>query len=55
MPKVAFTDDTTKLWYTLNNWTRSIEIMYKCDNHPEILTRVYFPFNPAVSQVMPDI
>ena len=50
MPKVTFTDEMTKLWYHLDDWTRNIEIMYKSDNHPEILTRVYFPFNPAVSQ-----
>ena len=39
----------TQLWNHVKDWTRSIEIKYRSnEDDPGILTRVYFPFDPAV-------
>ena len=49
-PKVKFTDEMTEVWEHVIEWTRSIEIKYRSkEDDPGILTRVYFPFDPAVS------
>ena len=39
------------MWQHLSNWSRSIEVNYVTKDNKELLTRVYFPFNPSVSEV----
>ena len=45
-------DDMIALWKHVSDFSRSIEINYKTKDNNEILTRVYFPFDPAVSTWM---
>ena len=41
--------EEVELWALLSNWTCSIEIKYRSnEDDPGILTRVYFPFDPAI-------
>ena len=37
------------MWTHVTNWSRSIEVNYFTKEGKEILTRVYFPYDPAVS------
>ena len=37
------------VWKHVSDFSRSIEINYKTKDNKEILTRVYFPFDPSVS------
>ena len=39
------------MWLHLGNWSRSIEVNYETKDGEEILTKVHFPFNPAVSHI----
>ena len=45
-------DDMVDLWKHVSDSSRSIEINYKTKDNKEILTRVYFPFDPSVSTWM---
>ena len=42
-------DDMVNLWKHVSDSSRSIEINYETKDNKEILTRVYFPFDPSVS------
>ena len=44
--------DMIDLWKHVSNSSRSIEINYETKDNKEILTRVYFPFDPSVSTCM---
>ena len=41
--------DMVDLWKHVSDSSRSIEINYETKDNKEILTRVYFPFDPSVS------
>ena len=36
------------MWQDVKMWSRSIEVIYHTEEQKEILTRVYFPFDPQV-------
>ena len=36
------------MWTFVKDWTLSIEVNYVTKNNEEILTSVYFPFDPKV-------
>ena len=37
-----------EMWQDIEKWSRSIEVVYHTEEQKEILTRVYFPFDPHV-------
>ena len=41
--------DMVKLWKHVSNSSCTIEINYETKDNKEILTRVYFPYDPSVS------
>ena len=43
------TQDAKRMWQYCEVWSRSIEIVYKAKSGKQILTRVYFPYDPHVS------
>ena len=51
-PKFLVKNEKAKdMWLHLGNWSRSIEVNYETKDGEEILTKVHFPFNPAVSRI----
>ena len=50
--KYGSDDDMVALWKHVSDSSRSIEINYITKDNKEILTRVYFPFDPSVSTWM---
>ena len=36
------------MWENIEPWSRRIEVVYYAEEEKEILTRVYFPFDPKV-------
>jgi inositol 1,4,5-triphosphate receptor type 1 len=40
------TDDAKRMWQYCHMWSRSVEIVYKAQSGTELLTRVYFPYDP---------
>ena len=51
-PKHRSNEDMIVVWKHVSDFSRSIEINYKTKDNKEILTRVYFPFDPSVSTWM---
>ena len=37
-----------EMWEDIEPWSRSIEVVYHTQDQKEILTQVYFPFDPIV-------
>ena len=42
--------EAKRMWQYCQNWSRSIEVVYKAKSGKEILTRTYFPYDPHVSK-----
>ena len=42
-------DSMNNMWSHVSDFSRTIEINYVTQNQEEILTRLYFPFDPSVS------
>ena len=40
--------DAKRMWQYCRLWSRNVEVVYKAKNGQEILTRVYFPYDPHV-------
>ena len=40
--------DAKGMWQYCQDWSRSIEVVYKAKSGKEILTRTYFPYDPHV-------
>ena len=38
-----------RMWRYCRLWSRNVEVVYKAKNGHEILTKVYFPYDPHVS------
>ena len=37
-----------EMWKDIEPWSRCIEVVYQTEEQKEILTRVYFPYDPEV-------